>query len=78
MVLGEATTKLGVNPTTEEVYGYLLSEAAKDEELKDQLDKLTQNKSAVEYFRHRLTRLKTLERLVEIASGDKPAVGTGE
>ena len=78
MVLGEATNKLGVNPTTEEVYGYLMSEAAKDEELKDQLDQLTQNTSVVEYFRHRLTRLKTLERLVEIASGDKPAVGTGE
>ena len=73
MVLGEATKKLGVNPTTEEVYGYLMSEAAKDEELKGQLDQLTQNKSAVEYFRHRLTRLKTLERLVEIASGEKPA-----
>ncbi|MDQ6917956.1 MAG: trigger factor [Candidatus Dormibacteraeota bacterium] len=78
MVLGEATRKLDVNPTTEEVYGYLMSEAAKDEELKDQLDTLTQNKTAVEYFRHRLTRLKTLERLVEIASGTKPAPKTGE
>jgi trigger factor len=72
MVLGEATKKLDVNPTTEEVYAYLMSEAAKDEELKDQLDQLTTNKSAVEYFRHRLTRLKTLEALVARASGDKP------
>jgi len=73
MVLGEATKKLGVNPTTEEVYAYLMSEAAKDEELKGQLDQLTQNRSAVEYFRHRLTRLKTLESLVAMASGEKPA-----
>ena len=73
MVLGEATKKLGVNPTTEEVYAYLMSEAAKDDELKGQLDQLTQNRSAVEYFRHRLTRLKTLESLVAMASGEKPA-----
>jgi len=78
MVLGEATKKLGVNPTTEEVYSYLLSEAAKDEELQGQVDQLTQNKSAVEYFRHRLTRLKTLEGLVAIASGEKPATSSNQ
>jgi trigger factor len=78
MVLGEATKKLGVNPTTEEVYAYLVSEAAKDEELKDQLDQLTQNRSAVEYFRHRLTRLKTLERLVAVAAGEKAAAAKDE
>jgi trigger factor len=72
MVLGEATKKLGVNPTTEEVYAYLMSEAAKDEELKGQLDQLTTNKSAVEYFRHRLTRLKTLEALVAKAADENP------
>jgi trigger factor len=71
MVLGEATRKLGVNPTTEEVYEYLMAEAAKDDELKGQLDQLTQNTSVVDYFRHRLTRLKTLEALVASASGDK-------
>ena len=72
LVLEAATRKLGVNPTTEEVYAYLLTEAAKDEELKGEVDKLTQNKTAVEYFRHRLTRLKTLAELVRIASGQKP------
>ena len=71
MVLGEVTKKLDVNPTTEEVYSYLLTEAAKDEELRGEVDKLTQNRNAVEYFRHRLTRLKTLEKLVGIASGEK-------
>jgi len=72
LVLDAATRKLGLNPTTEEVYAYLLSEAAKDDELKGEVDKLTQNKTAVEYFRHRLTRLKTLAELVRIASGGKP------
>ena len=74
LVLGAATRQLGVNPTTEEVYAYLLSEAAKDEELKSEVDKLTQNKTAVEYFRHRLTRLRTLAELVRIASGEKPEI----
>jgi trigger factor len=78
MVLGEATKKLGVNPTTEEVYGYLLSEAAKDDELKDQLERLTQDPKIVEYFRHRLTRLKTLEALVAVAAGEEPAVAKDE
>jgi trigger factor len=78
MVLGEATKKLDVNPTTEEVYAYLMSEAAQDDELKGQLDQLTKNRSAVEYFRHRLTRLKTLEKLVEIASGERPAAAENE
>jgi trigger factor len=78
MVLGEATRKLGVNPTTEEVYSYLLSEAGKDEELKGQVEQLTQNRTAVDYFRHRLTRLKTLESLVAIASGEKPAASSNE
>jgi trigger factor len=71
MVLGEATRRLGIEPTTEEVYGYLISEAGQDEELKGELEKLTQNRTAVEYFRHRLTRLRTLEALVAIASGEQ-------
>jgi trigger factor len=74
MVLGEATKKLGINPTTEEVYAYLISEANKDEELKGEVEKLTQNRTAVEYFRHRLTRIRTLEALVAVAAGER----TGE
>ena len=74
LVLEAATRKLHVNPTTEQVYAYLLSEAAKDEELKAEVDKLTQNKTAVEYFRHRLTRTRTLEELVRIASSGKSEI----
>jgi hypothetical protein len=77
MILGEATRKLGVNPTTEEVYAYLLAEASKDPELQGEVEKLTQNRTAVEYFRHRLTRLKTLEALVAVAAGERPAGGDG-
>lgn len=73
IVLGEATKRLGVNPTTDEVMAYLASEAARDEQLKDQVGELAQNRSAVDYFRHRLTRLRTLERLVAIAAGEEPA-----
>lgn len=73
MVLAEVTRRLGVEPTTEEVYAHMLSEVEKDEELKGQSEQLVQNRSAVEYFRHRLTRLKTLEALVAIAAGEKGA-----
>jgi len=73
LVLGEASKRLRVEPTTEEVYAYLMAEAAKDEELAGQVDQLTTNKSAVDYFRHRLTRLRTLAELVAITTGEKPA-----
>lgn len=73
MVLAEATKALHVEPTTEEVYGYLMTEASKDPELQGEVDKLVQNKTAVEYFRHRLTRLRTLEALVAAVAGDRPA-----
>ncbi len=75
MVLGEATKQLKVNPTTDEVMAYLAAEAAKDDQLKGQVGELAQNVQAVDYFRHRLTRLRTLERLVAIAMGEKPAAG---
>ena len=69
LVLEKVGKQLQVNPTTEEVYSYLLSEANQDEELKGQVEQLTQNRTAVEYFRHRLTRLRTLEELTRIAAG---------
>jgi trigger factor len=71
LVLGEATKLLRIEPTTEEVYSYLLAEVAKDQELQGQGDQLVQNKTAVDYFRHRLTRLRTLEALVAAAAGEK-------
>lgn len=70
LVLEKASKLLNVNPTTEEVYSYLLSEANQDEELKGQVEQLTQNRTAVEYFRHRLTRLRTLEALTKVAAGE--------
>src|SRR5437588_39437 len=70
LVLEKASKLLSVNPTTEEVYSYLLSEANQDEELKGQVEQLTQNRTAVDYFRHRLTRLRTLEALTKLAAGE--------
>src|SRR5437588_112973 len=70
LVLEKAGKQLQVNPITEEVYAYLLKEAQEDEELKGQVEQLTQNRNAVEYFRHRLTRLQTLEALTRIAAGE--------
>jgi trigger factor len=70
LVLERLGKQLDINPTTEEVYSYLLSEANKDEELQGQVEQLTQNRTAVDYFRHRLTRLKTLEALTRVAAGE--------
>ena len=70
LVLEKASKLLSVNPTTEEVYSYLLSEANQEEELKGQVEQLTQNRTAVDYFRHRLTRLRTLEALTKLAAGE--------
>jgi trigger factor len=70
LVLEKIGKQLNINPTTEEVYSYLLSEAKQDEELKGQVEQLTQNRTAVEYFRHRLTRLRTLEALTRLAAGE--------
>ena len=76
LVLGDATKLFSINPTTEEVYAYLLSEAQKDPELQAEAEKLTQNRTAVEYFRHRLTRLKTLE--AEVAAYQERAERAGQ
>ena len=70
LVLGEASKRLGVSPTPDEVSAYVRAEAEKDEDVRRQLDQLLDNRVAREYFEHRLTRLKTLEALVARAAGE--------
>ena len=62
------TKQLGIAPTDEEVRTYLREEGQKDEEVKGRLDELLSSSVALDYFRHRLTRLRTVERLTELAS----------
>ena len=69
LVLEEVGKCEGVEPTKDEVLRYMTAEAAKDKELSENIAQLVLNASARDYFRHRLTRLQILERLVQRASG---------
>jgi len=65
LVLEELGKQLAINPSEDEARDYMRSEAERDEEVKRELETLLKNSVAVEYFRHRLTRIKVLEGLVE-------------
>jgi trigger factor len=75
LVLEEATRRLGIEAGDAEVESFMREEIAKDEELKDRLDQMLQSRAARDLFRHRLLRLRTLERLVEIVDGSTPQEG---
>ncbi|HXM58927.1 MAG TPA: trigger factor [Candidatus Dormibacteraeota bacterium] len=64
LVLEELGRRMAIAPTEPEVVEYMRSEAERDEEVRKELDSLVQNPVAIDYFRHRLTRLKVLEGLV--------------
>jgi len=65
LVLEELGNQLAINPSEDEARDYMRSEAERDEEVKRELETLLKNSVAVEYFRHRLTRIKVLDGLVE-------------
>lgn len=69
LVLEEVGRREAIEPTKDQVLEYMTAEAAKDKELSENLGELVLNTQAREYFRHRLTRLQILERLVQRASG---------
>jgi trigger factor len=73
LVLDEVGKQLAISPTEEEVSDYLRSQAERDPQVKDQLDRLLGNPTARQYFGNRLTRLRTLEALVARASGGAEA-----
>ena len=69
IILEEVTRREGIEPTEEEVAEHLRAEASKDEELNGQVNQLLKSVAALDYFRHRLTRVRTVARLTELASG---------
>jgi trigger factor len=75
LVLEAAGKQLGVDPTDDEVLEYMRAEAARDPELTDKYLELVANRTARDYFKHRLTRLKILEQLVARAGGPEPESG---
>lgn len=66
LVLQEFARREGLEPTDEEVLGYLEEQAAQDEELKGQLDALKASRAARRYFASRLRRRRVLDRLLEV------------
>lgn len=79
LVLEELGKQLAINPSEDEARDYMRSEAERDEEVKRELETLLKNSVAIEYFRHRLTRIRVLEGLVERLStpdsAGSPAAG---
>lgn len=71
LVLDEFARRQQIEPTEEEVTGYIEDEAAKEDGLKAQIEDLKQGASTRRYFASRLRRLRVLERLVEVAGGEK-------
>ena len=68
LVLEQASRRFDITVTDEETITYMQEEARKDDELKDQVDQMTTSRPMRDYFRHRLVRLRTLERLVDAVS----------
>src|SRR5262249_10229720 len=77
LVLEELSRRMAITPSQDEVEEYIRSEAERDDEVRRDLDRLLKNPVAIDYFRHRLTRVKVLEGLVAQVGG-APAGGADE
>lgn len=76
LVLEELSRRFAIEPGEAEVEAYVREEAEKDDELRPQVDRILASRPMRDYFRHRLTRLKTLERLVsEVTSAEESTPG---
>jgi trigger factor len=74
LVLEELAGRLAIAPSDEEVRDHMRAEAGRDEEVRRQLGSLLSSPAALDYFRHRLTRLQVLKALVA-RLGAAPAAG---
>src|SRR5215469_4898081 len=76
LVLEELGRRMAISPSQGEIEEYIRSEAERDDEVRRDLESLVKNPIAIDYFRHRLTRIKVLEGLVAQVgerAGDGPA-----
>src|ERR1700682_4165838 len=73
LVLGEFAKREGLEPSEEDVIGFLEEQSSRDAELKGQVDELKTSASARRYFASRLRRIRVLERLVGVAGAAVPA-----
>ena len=71
LVLEEIVRREKVDPSDQEVDEYMAEVAEEDEEVKAKLDQLKSSRSARDYFKHRLQRVKTLQMLVARARSSR-------
>ncbi len=69
LVLEEVGKKLQVEPSDDEVMEYMRAQIGRDPELQERYLELVANRAVRDIYRHRLTRLQVLQRLVEKAGG---------
>jgi trigger factor len=69
LVLEEAGKQLGIEPTDDQVLEYMREQAGSDPELGARYLEMVANRTTRDFFKHRLTRLQILERLVAKAGG---------
>jgi trigger factor len=78
LVLEELGRTMAIAPSQPEVEDYIRAEAERDDQVARERDSLLQNPVAIDYFRHRLTRLQVLQGLVARLGGSDHVVGAEE
>jgi trigger factor len=73
LVLDEFAKSEHIEPSDDEVTAYIEQEAAKDDELKSQVEELKRGPNSRRFFASRLRRLRVLERLSEVAGAETAA-----
>ena len=69
LVLDELSRTLEIDPSDDEVREYIRHEAEHEQELKDNLEQFLGSDAAVAFFKNRLTRVQTVDRVVERLGG---------
>ncbi len=68
LVLDAVARREGIEPERDDVISFMAAEIERDPELQERAGELLGSRSARDYFTRRLRRLRTLQRLVELAS----------
>jgi trigger factor len=70
LVLDEFARREHIEPSDDEVTAYIEQEAAKDDELKGQVEELKRGPNSRRFFSARLRRVRVLDRLSEVVGDD--------
>ncbi|MGH7910292.1 MAG: trigger factor [Candidatus Dormibacteraceae bacterium] len=75
LVLTEAAKELVVEPTEAEVKAYIREEAETEPSIAEDLEKFLSERNSLDFFRQRLTRVRIVERVAELVTGEHPVSG---